>query len=99
MEEKIKQKEELIKDKQQKIEELNKERIAKGLKPVKRIIKKKIENIAEPGEAITIYIPESEDNNELIGCKAILKSGVNKGNPCGCKLINENLLCKKHNKN
>ena len=99
MEEKIKQKEELIKDKQQKIEELNKERIAKGLKPVKRIIKKKIENITQPGEAITIYIPESEDNNELIGCKAILKSGVNKGNPCGFKLIYVNLLCKKHNKN
>ena len=29
------------------------------------------------------------------GCIQILKSGINKGNPCGCKIISEN-MCKRH---
>ena len=29
------------------------------------------------------------------GCVQILKTGVNKGNPCGCKIVSEN-MCKRH---
>ena len=29
------------------------------------------------------------------GCVQILKTGINKGNPCGCKIISEN-MCKRH---
>ena len=32
------------------------------------------------------------------GCVSILKSGPNKGSPCGNKIVSEN-LCKKHLKN
>jgi len=100
LEEKKKQKEDMIKENQQKFEEINKERIANGLLPLKRLtIKKKIENIVNPGTAITIFIPESEENNDILCCKAILKSGINKGKTCGTKLVNENCLCKRHNKN
>ena len=99
IEEKKKQNEESMKKNQQKIDEINKERIEKGLKPLKRIIKKNIGNISLPGQTISIFIPESVDNNNLQVCKAILKTGLNKGKPCGSKHINENFLCKKHNKN
>jgi hypothetical protein len=30
------------------------------------------------------------------GCGVILKTGANKGNPCGCKIF-ENTMCKRHN--
>jgi len=51
-----------------------------------------------------MYIPESEEikeekNNELIVCKEILKTGINKGNPCGSKVVKDSYLCKRHNKN
>ena len=100
MEEKKKLKENQVKEKQQKFEEINKERIANGLQPLKRLtVKKKIENIVKPGEPISIFIPEMEENNELLCCKAILKTGINKGKTCGSKLVNENCLCNRHNKN
>jgi hypothetical protein len=31
----------------------------------------------------------------ITGCVQILKTGLNKGSPCGCKIINEN-MCKRH---
>ena len=31
----------------------------------------------------------------IIGCNEILKSGPNKGKPCGCKILNDN-LCNRH---
>jgi hypothetical protein len=34
-------------------------------------------------------------NNVTIGCIEILKSGQNKGNPCGCKIILDD-LCNRH---
>lgn len=39
------------------------------------------------------------NNHENIGggCLEILKSGPNKGNPCGCKVISDN-MCKRHSK-
>ena len=100
IEEKKKQKEELILEKQQLLEEINKERNIKGLEILKRLPKKKkIENIVQPGAEITIFIPDVEETNEFIGCKAILKSGIHKGKPCGSKLINNNCFCKRHNTN
>ena len=29
------------------------------------------------------------------GCVQILKTGTNKGKPCGCKIVSEN-MCKRH---
>lgn len=98
-EEKKKQKEELIKEKQNQLENINKERLAKGLPVLKRLIKKSVENFIISGQEISIFIPESDNLVDLVGCKAILKSGSHKGKPCGIKLINENCLCKRHNKN
>jgi hypothetical protein len=34
-------------------------------------------------------------NNVIIGCVEILKSGQNKGNHCGCKILMDN-LCNRH---
>jgi hypothetical protein len=105
IEEKKKQKENLLKEKQNKLEEINKIRIEKGLAPLKRlVIKKKSENIVEAVLEITKFNPDQLNQNidgnvKIIGCKAILKTGSNKGKSCGCKIINENNLCKRHNKN
>jgi hypothetical protein len=81
-------------EKIKKLEELNIERLSKGLKPLKRlpIIKKVIENVVQPGGPIAIYNPNEQG---LQVCQAILKSGVNKGNICGCKIF-ENQFCKRH---
>ena len=35
------------------------------------------------------------ENPIITGCVQILKTGLNKGSPCGCKIINEN-MCKRH---
>ena len=45
----------------------------------------------QQGQQIPLYVPEEE-----LGCNAILKSGPNKGNKCGCKKIEANGLCKRH---
>jgi hypothetical protein len=43
-----------------------------------------------------IIIKNINSNNELlIGCDQILKSGKNKGKLCGCKVLSEN-MCKRH---
>ena len=79
------------------LEKINTERASKGLKLLTRIPthKKKIENIVEQGQTIQQYIPdETEDTNN--GCKAILKTGPNKGNVCGCKKLEDDGLCKRH---
>lgn len=65
------------------LEELNLDRVAKGLKPLKHL--PKTDNSIETSITIT--------NN---GCKAILKTGINKGSQCGCMSINQDGLCKRH---
>jgi hypothetical protein len=88
-----KEREEKINERKKLLEEKNAEREAKGLPPLKRlpIIKKKVENVVEQGQTIQAYVPEED-----VGCKAILKSGPNKGKECGCKKIEANGLCKRH---
>ena len=34
-------------------------------------------------------------NVTMVGCLEILKSGINKGIPCGC-IIHNNNMCKRH---
>lgn len=73
------------------LELVNLERETKGLKPLKRLIKKKLENIVEHQEqSIQKYIPEEDG-----GCSAIIKTGPNKGSSCG-KKISVDGLCKRH---
>ena len=74
------------------MEEINVERALKGLPLLKRLpIKNKIntheENLA-PEENIIV--------KDVLVCKAILKTGSNKGNVCGCKKIIDNGLCMRH---
>jgi hypothetical protein len=90
------------KEAQDKLIEVNEERVAKGLTPLKRLIKKKIANIVEKSiQEIPLYVPEidtnANTNNDAIFCKAILKSGPNKGKVCSNKKVN-NGLCKRHSK-
>ena len=76
-------------------EEKNIERVAKGLPPLKHlpVLKKKVENVIEQqNQPIPQYVPEENE-----GCHAILKSGPNKGKQCGCKKLEANGLCKRHN--
>jgi FKBP-type peptidyl-prolyl cis-trans isomerase len=40
-------------------------------------------------------ITDMSGNEINLGCIQILKSGPNKGKPCGCKIYSEN-LCKRH---
>lgn len=99
IEEKKKQKENLLKEKQNKLENINKERESKGLPPLKRIVKKKnSENFIISEQEISYFNPEQNTIQPLL-CSAILKSGLNKGKPCGNKLINLYGLCKRHCKN
>ena len=88
-----KEKEDILNKKKKELEEMNIERETKGLAPLKRlhVVKKKVENIVEQGQAIQQYVPEEDS-----GCNAILKSGPNKGNKCGCKKVENNGLCKRH---
>jgi hypothetical protein len=75
------------------LESLNNERELKGLSKLKRLpLKNRIEknNI----NVIQSYLPEEN----MLSCKAILKTGLNKGNICGCKKIMDknNVLCMRH---
>ena len=76
------------------LEEINTERESKGLAPLKRlpVVKNHVENVVEQGQQIQQYVPEED----VQMCVAILKSGPNKGNQCGCKKIEANGLCKRH---
>lgn len=94
-----KQKEEEIKEKLLLFEKKNAERELLGLPPLKRLpsIKKKTENIVKEPQIISEYVPD--DNEEVISlCKAIIKSGSNKGKECGCKTDYNSTFCKRHQK-
>jgi hypothetical protein len=82
MEAKLKEKEEKLKVKQEAKQKAKEEKETN-----KKITKKaKLTEVLE-GENIIIY---SEN-----GCKQILKTGLRKGQMCGCKITNDN-FCKRH---
>ena len=73
-----------------------KEELKLKLKEEKQKLKEEKQNIVL-GSSIIMSDKENVSTNEL--CKEILKFGVNKGNPCGCKIFKNNdnqLLCKRH---
>jgi len=77
---------------QEKEEKKKNKLIQKGLKE-----KKKIQNVVL-GPSIVQQDSESTAQ-EQIGCVAVLKSGINKGNKCGGKICNaEHKTCKRHTK-
>jgi hypothetical protein len=98
----IDKKQEMIDKKQEMLNKLNEERVTKGLKPLMRLPTQKKQNIVQQGIQVGTYVPDTEtDTQELTkmeshGCKALLKTGPNKGKPCGCKKIGDNGLCKRH---
>jgi len=54
------------------------------------------ENVVIPLVATDVSEPINEINAILLpGCVEVLKSGANKGIPCGCKIVKDN-LCKRH---
>ena len=87
--------------KKQLLDEHNSERIKKGLKPLKRLLKTHLNSntslnsnvVQQTGNPIDIYNPTE---NNIITCKAILKSGINKGLQCSCKKIYKSHFCKRH---
>jgi hypothetical protein len=81
---KLKEKEEAKKAKDEEKQKAKDEK--KANKP-----KKVSENIVLGPTIIT----DSSGNEIITGCQEILKSGLNKGTHCGCKIVYEN-ICKRH---
>ena len=67
-------------------EKLEKQKAKEELKKTKHATK--INNLSE-------NLVLSITNDLQLGCVQILKTGPNKGNPCGCKILSDN-LCKRH---
>jgi hypothetical protein len=81
-------------EKQQLLDTMNATRVANGLKPLKHLKQTQNQNlIVQATQTIGTYIPEEGITNNT--CKAVLKTGANKGSPCGSK-IHSNGLCKRH---
>jgi hypothetical protein len=72
-------------EKKKRLETINAERVKNGLKPLKHCPTNKNKNKNKNN---------NDKNNDA--CVAILKTGPNAGNPCGCKKIEQNQLCKRH---
>lgn len=91
---KIKIKEEKEKIKQEKAKIREEKAKIKEDKQIKIKNKKVINSVIGTNDQINEYIPPSE-NNIIHTCSAILKSGLNKGLPCGSNIFCEG-LCKRH---
>jgi hypothetical protein len=92
-------KEEAKKEKQLLLEKTNTEREANGLPPLKRlkVVKNNIENIVEQPQTISQYVPDENTEDQIEkGCKAVLKSGPNKGKQCYNKTLTNCEFCKRH---
>ena len=89
---KIKEKEELMNAKIKAKEELMNAKIkAKDSKKVKNIV-------TNQEMQITTFIPDTNIDDSIEGCKAILKTGPKKGQPCGNKVQNDG-CCSRHKVN
>lgn len=86
---KIKEEKEKIKQEKAKMKE-EKEKVK--LQEIKT--KKVVNSVIGTNDQIKQYIPPSEKNT-MHTCSAILKTGLNKGQPCGSKIFSEG-LCKRH---
>ena len=92
------------------LDDKNAERIANGLKPLKRLPKK---NTVQSLIQISQFVSEDDDNENVTNvvtennvennnvenvatCKSVLKSGPNKGKKCGCLKIFKDGMCKRH---
>jgi hypothetical protein len=71
---------------------------AKLKKQEDKAIEKALEKANKKKMAQNIVLGATEilvEHSEIIGCQTILKSGINKGCLCGCKIVSEN-MCKRH---
>ena len=89
------------------LDDKNAERLASGLKPLKRLPKK---NTVQSLIQISQYVSDDETQNNNVAnqnnnvanqvvdnsCKSVLKSGPNKGKQCSCLKIFKNGMCKRH---
>ena len=84
------------------LDDKNAERLASGLKPLKRLPKK---NTVQSLIQISQYVSDEENNNNnvvennvatTVTCKSVLKSGPNKGKQCSCLKIFKDGMCKRH---
>lgn len=58
-------------------------------------LNKKVKESSKKIKSENVVLGPSIIGTENTGCVQILKSGPNKGNPCGCKIFADN-LCKRH---
>jgi hypothetical protein len=99
-EEKKKHDDEILAARTKLLNEKNAIRAAKGQPLLKRMPKLEI------GSEQNIVLDISPSENSVVDtaevavnvCQAVLKTGANKGNKCGCKLVNEQEFCKRHSK-
>ena len=56
---------------------------------------KAAKHAAKISKTENIVLGPSNIENQITGCVQILKTGPNKGSPCGCKIMSES-LCKRH---
>jgi hypothetical protein len=68
-----------------------KKQIKEGIKSAKKYINSASENVVLGPSMI------QNQTENIVGCVQILKTGPNKGNQCGCKILADN-LCKRHTK-
>ena len=94
-----KQKEKLVqklaKDEQKMVQKLAKDEEKKQKTKEKKMSKITNEIVTQTIQIGEFNENETEQNNDIIGCSAILKSGANKGHHCGAT-INKNGLCLRH---
>jgi len=93
----IKLKTERLHIKNKLLEEINKDRLTKGLSILKRmpLIKPKVENVVQEIHTIGQYVPDNIEPTHIV-CQYFFTKGANKGKPCCCKIVNESGLCKRH---
>ena len=93
--EKLKQKEEKIKQKEETKLKQKEEKLKQKKEKQKSKEDKKQKNVSENVVLGPSIITDMSGNKIFLGCVEILKSGPNKGNTCGCKIVSEN-MCKRH---